>query len=65
MSLIVDSRERGLIQLFRQAGCVHQVSALDVGDVLCNYENGRSWVCERKRADDFAASIKDGTESSR
>ena len=65
MSLTLDSREFGLIALFCQAACAHQVSSLDVGDVMCRYDNGRSWVCERKRADDFAASIKDCTDSSR
>jgi len=60
MSVTIDSRERGLISLFRQAGLAHQVAALPVGDILCQYDSGNSWIAERKRSDDFAASIKDG-----
>ena len=31
-----------------------------MGDVVCQYESGRGWIAERKRSDDFAASLKDG-----
>lgn len=60
-SLVVDSRERGLIQCL-VAKCVpHRVLFLPVGDVKCTYEDrGCSWILERKRADDFAVSIQDG-----
>ena len=60
MQVTIDSRERGLISLFQEAGVSHQVATLPVGDVQCQYESGRAWIAERKRADDFAASIKDG-----
>ena len=59
MQVRIDSREKGLIRLFQGAGVAHQVAALPVGDVFCQYESGHAWVAERKRADDFAASIKD------
>ncbi len=58
--LTIDSRERGLIRLFSESSSQHKVETLPVGDVFCQYENGSAWVSERKRFDDFAASIKDG-----
>ena len=60
MQLTIDSRERGLISIFRGAGVPHQVETLPVGDVLCQYDSGHVWIAERKRADDFAASLQDG-----
>ena len=47
--LVVDARERELVSLF--AGAV-QIRTLDVGDVLCEYGDGTSWVVERKTAAD-------------
>ena len=47
--LVVDARERELASLF--AGAV-QIRILDVGDVLCEYCDGTSWVVERKTAAD-------------
>ena len=47
--LVVDARERELMSLF--AGAV-QIRTLDVGDVLCEYGDGTSWVVERKTAAD-------------
>ena len=59
--LVVDCRERGLIQHLTAMGVPHSVESLAVGDVLCAYPSqGCDWVMERKRADDLAASIKDG-----
>ena len=60
MQVTIDYREKGLARLLQDSGVPHQVSALPVGDVLCRYDSGASWIAERKRADDFAASIKDG-----
>ena len=54
MQVTIDSRERGLISLFQEASVPHQVATLPVGDVQCQYESGRAWIAERKRADDFA-----------
>ena len=47
--LVVDARERELVSLF--AGAV-EIRTLDVGDVLCEYADGTSWVVERKTAAD-------------
>ena len=60
MQVTIDSREKGLIRIFEGAGVAHQVATLPVGDVVCQYENGRIWIAERKRSDDLAASLKDG-----
>ncbi len=60
MQVTIDSRERGLIRILEAAKIAHQVEALPVGDVVCQYGSGHAWVAERKRADDFAASLKDG-----
>ena len=39
----------------------YQALSLPVGDVLCTFdEGGCAFLLERKRADDFAASIEDG-----
>ena len=59
--LEVDHRERGLIRVLSEKGAPHCVSSLAVGDVLCIYDDRPcGWVLERKRADDFAASLVDG-----
>ena len=58
--LSVDARERLLIEVLQTYGIVHTVKTLPVGDIICEYEGGTSWIAERKRADDLANSIKDG-----
>lgn len=58
--LAVDMRERALMQHFDAKRVPYRAVTLPVGDVLCTYEGcGSSWILERKRADDFAASIQD------
>ena len=58
MALSIDHREKGLINYLQ---CLSpKVEALVVGDVLCQYDSGASWVVERKSANDLAASIIDG-----
>lgn len=57
--LAVDGRERGLIRCLAAKRAPHRVLTLPVGDVLCTYsDSGCAWILERKRADDFAASIQ-------
>ena len=48
MALIVDARERKLIKQFAADQIV--VETLDVGDILCKYEDGSGWIAERKTA---------------
>ena len=58
--LSVDARERLLIEVLHKCDITHTVKTLPVGDVLCTYADGASWVAERKRADDLANCIKTG-----
>ena len=59
--LQVDRRERALMQHLDAKAVSYQAVTLPVGDVLCTYdEGGCPFLLERKRADDFAASIEDG-----
>ena len=53
----MDARERKLSNLF---GDLVETETLDVGDILCTYEDGSGWVAERKTASDLAKSLKDG-----
>ena len=59
--LQVDRRERVLMQHLNAKRVSYQTVTLPVGDVLCTYdEGGCTFLLERKRADDYAASIADG-----
>ena len=44
--LIVDKRERHLLALFGDGEV--QAETLQLGDVLCKYQDGSCWVAERK-----------------
>ena len=58
--LAVDIRERALMKHLDTHRVPYRAITLPVGDVLCTFEGcGSSWIMERKRADDFAASIQD------
>ena len=56
--LVLDTRERKLIKLYKEGDT--DVRPLDVGDILCEYDDGSGWVAERKTIDDLAISIQDG-----
>jgi len=57
--LKVDRREVDLSRAL--AGVPHELRELPVGDVVCEYEDGEgTWVAERKRASDLAASLASG-----
>ena len=58
MTLTIDHRERHLMRALETTP--YKVKALPVGDVLCEYEDGSSWIAERKRAEDLSASIQNG-----
>ena len=59
--LAVDTRERASMKHLDAKRVPYRAVTLPVGDVLCTYdEGGCAWIMERKRADDFAASIVDG-----
>ena len=53
--MVIDRRERALARMLRDA----EQQTLDVGDIMCTYEDGGSWVAERKTSHDLAASIKE------
>ena len=57
--LIVDHREKKLSAAME--GTMHfEIQSLPLGDVICKYDDGSSWICERKSSQDFANSIKNG-----
>ena len=58
--VVVNSRERTLLSIFRAQSDGFDVAPLPVGDVHVEYADGKSWVCERKTAADLAASLLDG-----
>ena len=55
----VDYREHQLIERFKAEGVEHTVKTLPLGDIVIE-KNGVTAIVERKRTDDFAASISDG-----
>lgn len=55
----VDFREHDLIARFKAEGVEHTVDTLPLGDIVIEHA-GVTAVIERKRTDDFAASITDG-----
>lgn len=57
MQLSIDRRE---VRLSNALGeFPHALVTLPVGDILCEYQDGRSsWIAERKTARDLASSIK-------
>ena len=60
VKVVVDSRERALLSVFKERADGYEVKALPVGDISVEYENGTCWLCERKTATDLAASLTDG-----
>lgn len=56
MAIRIDNRERDLIVTCQQSGIEHTVETLPLADI----DIGGIFLFERKRVDDFAASIKDG-----
>jgi len=55
----VDDREHDLIERLRQENVTFEVERLPLGDIVIEH-NGTTAIVERKRTDDFAASITDG-----
>ena len=58
--VVVDSRERTLLNIFRERSDGFEVRSLPCADIEVEYENGRGWLCERKTCADLAASLVDG-----
>jgi ERCC4-type nuclease len=57
--MIVDDREHDLIKRLNAEKVSFEVRRLPVGDIMFQH-NGTTALVERKRTDDFAASISDG-----
>ncbi len=61
LQLVIDNRERDLIQLFSQQDISFDVKMLELGDIIIQTEDGTILcIMERKTWDDLYASIKDG-----
>ena len=59
MKLIVDHREHALSAALN--GTIdYEIKSLDLGDVMCIYDDDKTWICERKTSQDLANSIKIG-----
>ena len=55
----IDDREHDLIERLKAEEVVFQTERLPLGDIIIEH-NGTTAIIERKRTDDFAASISDG-----
>ena len=59
LNMKVDDREHDLIERLRLENVTFEVERLSLGDIVIEH-NGTTAIVERKRTDDFAASITDG-----
>ena len=57
--MLVDDREHDLIARLKAERVTFEVKRLPLGDIIIE-RNGTTAIIERKRADDFAASVSDG-----
>jgi len=55
----IDDREHDLIDRLKAEEVIFQTERLPLGDIIIEH-NGTTAIIERKRTDDFAASISDG-----
>jgi len=60
MNLIIDNREKGLINLLNEINEKYILLNLDVGDIQYKVNNELIYIIERKTVDDLGASINDG-----
>ena len=60
IELVVDNRERELINLLTTNKVVFQIETLDVGDIIFKHDDKIIFVIERKTLNDLKASICDG-----
>jgi ERCC4-type nuclease len=60
--LVAEPLQRGgnFCRFHARPFVARSVETLPVGDLVCEYGEGRIWIAERKRADDLAKSIKSG-----
>ena len=56
--MTIDARERQLVSLFGDGGGPElEVRTLELGDVMCEYADGSSWILERKTTHDSRRTI--------
>tara|TARA_Y100000389_G_C17413852_1_gene492530 strand:+ start:710 stop:1393 length:684 start_codon:yes stop_codon:yes gene_type:complete len=60
MELIIDNREKYLIELLQQNNIIFTLLNLDIGDIQYKDNNELIYIIERKTVDDLGASITDG-----
>ena len=58
--MIIDNREKDLIDLLNEKQIQFQTENLELGDILFKLDNNDILLIERKTVDDLMASIKDG-----
>jgi ERCC4-type nuclease len=57
--LILDHREKAL-HVALNGTIEFEIRSLDLGDIICKYDDETTWICERKTTQDLANSIKHG-----
>ena len=60
MEIIIDNREKDLIQLFKINNIIHETKNLEIGDIQFIVDNEIIYIIERKTYNDLGASIRDG-----
>ena len=60
MELIIDNREKYLIELLHQNNITFTLTNLDIGDIQYKINNELIYIIERKTVNDLGASITDG-----
>ena len=60
VTILIDNREKGLIELLGNDPLKHVIMPLDVGDIQIKVDDQILFVYERKTIEDLAASIQDG-----
>ena len=58
--LILDRREIILCDALARLEVTHEMRALPVGDILCEYEDGAPWVAERTQVGDLENCLPSG-----
>ena len=60
MELIIDNREKYLIELLHQNNIIFTLTNLDIGDIQYKNDDELIYIIERKTVNDLGASITDG-----
>lgn len=60
MNIIVDNREKDIINLFKNTSCEYNCKNLNIGDIQFISNDNIIYIIERKTVNDLGTSIKDG-----